>query len=73
MSRKVRPASEPDWLNPANERKTPYSEAELDVLVADFIAMNRDVAVWRSLIDAVGEQEATAVARQRLTARDRGA
>lgn len=70
MLRNLRPASEPDWLNPANDRKAPYSEAEFDVLAADFIAMNRDVDEWRNLIDAVGEQEVTAVARQRLAARD---
>lgn len=70
MSRKLRPGSEPDWLNPANDRKAPYTDAELDVLAADFIAMNRDVAVWRNLIATVGEQEALAVAKQHLAARD---
>ena len=70
MSRKPRPASEPDWLDPANDRKTPYTDAELDMLAADFIAMNRDTPAWRKLVAEVGEQEASAVAKQRLAARD---
>jgi hypothetical protein len=70
MPEKTHPASEPDWLDPANDRKTPYTEAELDTLAADFIAMNRDVPAWRSLIAEVGEQEATPIAKQRLAGRD---
>jgi hypothetical protein len=70
MSQKKRAALEPDWLNLANVRKARYTDAELDALAADFIAMNRDVVVWRNLIAMVGEQEATAVAKQRLAARD---
>ena len=70
MSRKTRPPSEPDWLNPANDRKTPYTDAELDMLAAEFIAMNRDTAAWRRLVAEVGEQEASAIVKQRLAARD---
>lgn len=70
MADRLGPAAVPGWVDPANDRKTPYTDVELDILVADFIAMNRDVAVWRNLIATVGEQEATAVAKQRLAARD---
>ncbi len=70
MSQKTNTPAEPDWLSPANDRKTPYTDAELDRFAMDFIAMNRDVPVWRNLIAKVGEQEAIAVARQRLAARD---
>ena len=70
MSQKTRSALEPDWLNPANVRKASHTDAELDARAADFIAMNRDVAVWRNLIATVGEQEATAVAKQCLASRD---
>ena len=44
MACKAQEASEPDWLNPANDRKTPYTDAELDRLASDFLAMNKDVA-----------------------------
>jgi hypothetical protein len=70
MASKAQDASEPDWLNPANDRKTPFTDAELDRLASDFLAMNRDVAVWKALIARVGELEALAVVKQRLAARD---
>ena len=58
---------EPDWLDPANDRRTPYTDAELD---RDFLAMNKDVAVWKALIAKVGELQALAVVKQRPAARD---
>jgi hypothetical protein len=70
MTSKAQDASEPDWLNPANDRKTPFTGAELDRLASDFLAMNKDVAVWKALIAKVGELEALAVVKQRLAARD---
>ena len=70
MASKAQDASEPDWLNPANDRKTPLTDAELDRLASDFLAMNRDVAVWKAVIARVGELEALAVVKQRLAARD---
>ena len=70
MSPRRCPGSEPDWLNPANDRKTPYTAAELDTLAADFVAMNSDTAACRKLVAEVGEQEAVAVVRQRLAAQD---
>ena len=70
MPDKTHPASEPDWLDPVNDRKIPYTDAELNVLAADLIAMNSDTAAWRNLVAEVGEQEAAVVVRQRLAARD---
>ena len=70
MSQKSRPPSEPDWLHPANDRKKPYTDAELDMLAAEFIAMNLDTAAWRTLVTEVGEQEAAAVVKQRHASRD---
>jgi hypothetical protein len=70
MADEPHPASEPDWLNPANDRKMPYTDGELDTLAANFIAMNSDTAAWRDLVAAVGEQQARQVVRQRLAAQD---
>ena len=67
---KAQEASEPDWLNPANDRRTPFTDAELDRLASDFLAMNRDVAVWKAFIAKVGELETLSVVKQRLAARD---
>ena len=58
------------WLNPANDRKTPYTDAEPDILTADFVAMNGDTAAWQNLVAEVGEHESTAVLKQRLASRD---
>ena len=70
MADKRGPAAVPDWVDPANDRKTPYTEAELDMLAADFIAMNGDTPAWRVLVAEVGEQEAMAEVKKRLAARD---
>lgn len=70
MPSKARDENEPDWLNPANDRKTPCTDDELNRLASDFLAMNKDLAVWKALIARVGEVEALAVVKQRLAARD---
>lgn len=70
MSSKARDENEPDWRNPANDRKTPFTDAELDRLATDFLAMNKDVAVWKKLIACVGELEALTIVKQRLAERD---
>jgi hypothetical protein len=46
--------TEPFWLNPSNERKIPYSDAELDRLTDDKIAMLADTPAWRNLVADVG-------------------
>ncbi len=40
------------------------------MLAEDFIAMNCDTVAWKNLVANVGEREAAAVARRRLSARD---
>ena len=70
MPSKTKYENEPGWLNPANDRKTPYTDAELEQLASDFLAMNKDVAHWKDLIARVGELEALAVVKQRLAAKD---
>jgi hypothetical protein len=47
-------STEPSWLDPSNDRKTPYSDAELDRLVDDQIAMLADTPAWRTLVADVG-------------------
>ena len=70
MPSKARDEDEPDWLSPANDRKTPYTDSELDTLASNFLAMNKDVPVWKALIARVGELEALTVVKQRLAAQD---
>ncbi|MEH6472393.1 MAG: hypothetical protein V7752_14180 [Halopseudomonas sp.] len=55
--------SEPDWVNPANDRKTPYSEEEIDRFVDDFI-LGLDKQEWVSIKLKYGEKKA----RERIRA-----
>ena len=70
MKEKSLTNDEPAWLDPRNERKTPYSEAELDNLTEDQIAMLADTPAWRKLVAEVGMQRARDIVRQRLAGRD---
>ena len=45
---------EPDWMHPANDRKTPYTEEELDRFVSDFI-IGLDDQEWENLKATFGE------------------
>jgi hypothetical protein len=55
------PDKEPDWVNPANDRKTPYTEEEIDTFVEDFIR-DLDEEEWLSITAEYGEEKA----RQRI-------
>ena len=70
MKDKTQARSEPDWLDPANDRKTPFSDAELDVLADDFIARTADTQAWKDLVADLGEPKARDVLKQRLAAQD---
>jgi hypothetical protein len=60
----------PDWLDPRNDRKTPYTDAELDIFVDDFIARMSDTEAWKNLVAEVGEPKARDVLKHRLAAQD---
>ena len=51
---------EPDWMNPANDRKTPYTDKELELFVDGFITGFEDE--WEDLKFALGET----MARKRI-------
>ncbi len=63
-------SSEPFWLDPSNDRKTPYSDAELDRLTDDQIALLSDTPAWRKLVADVGTQRAREIVKLRLAGRD---
>ena len=58
---------EPAWLDPANERKTPYTEAEIELFVEDFIR-GLDESEWEKIKSEYGEENA----RERFRAAMRG-
>jgi hypothetical protein len=70
MKEKTQTTSEPSWLDPRNDRKTPFTDAELDALVDDFVARMADTQAWQHLVAEVGEQQAREVVKQRLAAQD---
>lgn len=47
---------EPDWMNPANDRKTPYSEEDLELFVDGFIEGFKEE--WEDLKFKLGESMA---------------
>ena len=55
---------------PRNDRKMPYTDAELDILTDDFILGMADTAAWRELVAEVGEHRARDVLKQRLAGKD---
>ncbi len=67
---KTQTSSEPTWLDPRNDRNTPFTDGELDVLADDFIARMADTQAWRDLVAEVGEQQARQVVKQRLASQD---
>ena len=48
---------EHDWMNPANDRKTPYTDEEIDTFVEDFIR-GLDEQEWLSMTAEYGEDKA---------------
>ncbi|MFT7673444.1 MAG: hypothetical protein ACI845_001855 [Gammaproteobacteria bacterium] len=48
---------EPDWMNPANDRKTPYSEEEIEIFVDGFI-LGLDDQEWMAMKSDLGEEKA---------------
>ena len=61
---------EPEWINPSNERKTPYTDEELDLFVLDFIANMADTPAWKALVDDVGDEKARQILKERFLAQD---
>ena len=57
-------SSEPAWVKPGIGRKTPYTEAELDRLVTDFIR-GLDASEWQAIMDQCGGDQN---ARERIRA-----
>ena len=54
---------EPDWMNPANDRKTPYADEEIELFVDGFI-LGLDDHEWLAMKEELGE----AKARQKIKA-----
>jgi hypothetical protein len=60
---------EPDWMNPANDRKTPYTEEELEVFVEGFIAGLEDDE-WEIMKRKYGEKTARTLIKDGFRSQD---
>ena len=61
--------NEPDWMNPANDRKTPYTEEEIDAFVEDYI-LGLDNQEWLSMTSQYGEHKTREIIRADFVKRD---
>jgi hypothetical protein len=61
---------EPPWVNPANDRKTPYTEEELEEFAEDFIASMSDVAKLKSMIEKEGIEKTKEIVKDSFRKRD---
>jgi len=48
---------DPEWMNPANDRKTPYTDEEIEVFVDGFI-IGLDDHEWAEMKNKYGEENA---------------
>ncbi len=56
--------TEPDWLDPRKDRKTPYSDQELELFVEGFVSSMGDVADWNQMVKEIGEIKAREVLKE---------
>ena len=62
---------EPDWMNPANDRKTPYTEDELKEFAQGFMDSMSDTNAVKSLVKEVGKENAEKIVKEKLEKEDK--
>ena len=55
---------EPAWLDPKNDRKTPYTQEELELFVDGFISSMDDIVDWKRMVNEVGEKRAREILKE---------
>ena len=61
---------EPPWLNPANDRKTPYTEEELDQFAEGFLSSMSDTAKLKSMIKQQGRDKVKEAVKESFRKQD---
>ena len=61
---------EPDWLDPANDRKTPYTEEELKEFAAGFMDSMSDTVAVKNLVKKVGNENAEKIVKDQFKKKD---
>lgn len=61
---------EPDWMNPENDRKTPYTEEELDEFVEGFVSSMSDVEKVKNMIEQDGIEKVKEILKEYFRKQD---
>jgi hypothetical protein len=61
---------EPDWLNPENDRKTPYTEEELEEFAKGFMESMSDVEAVKQLVEEEGTERAKELVKEQFKKQD---
>ena len=61
---------EPPWMNPANDRKTPYTEEELKQFAEGFIESMGDTEALQKLIEKEGVEKAKEIVKESFRRQD---
>lgn len=61
---------EPAWLNPANDRKTPYTEEELMEFAEGFMESMSDTSALMNLVAESGKDKALDIIKQKFKEQD---
>jgi len=62
---------EPTWMNPANDRKTPYTEDELEEFSQGFMDSMSDTNAVKDLVDKVGKDNAKNIVKKNIKKEDK--
>ena len=62
---------EPDWMDPANDRKTPYTEDELKEFAQGFMDSMSDTNAVKSLVNEVGKENAEKIVKKNIKKKDK--
>jgi len=62
---------EPDWLDPSNDRKTPYTEEELSEFAQGFMESMDDTAAVKKLIQQEGRENAEKMIKEQFKKKDK--
>ena len=61
---------EPPWMDSSNDRKTPYTEEELEQFAEEFISSMGDTGILKSMIEKEGKKKVMEVVKERLRKQD---
>jgi hypothetical protein len=61
---------EPPWMDSSNDRKTPYTEEELEQFAEGSISSMGDTEILKSMIEKEGKEKVMEVVKERFRKRD---